>query len=63
MTFAAQLKFADLAKLLENVSSESKPSKREEYFRDYFEKLMKFRDEFRSKQPNQVSVTQNCEII
>lgn len=54
MSFSHQIKFAELSKLLENVSISTVAKKREEYFRDFFKKMIKFRDEFRMKNPNEV---------
>lgn len=55
MSFAEELKFSDLAKLLEAMSICKSIKKRGEFVDVYFQKLHKFREDFRAKNPASVS--------
>lgn len=55
MTFIGSLKFSDLTKLLEAVTLTSVAKKRDDFMKDYFTKLKKFRDDFAKQNPNTVS--------
>lgn len=55
MAFTEEIRFSDLTKLLEALTSTKAMKKREEYLRDYFEKLHNYRNEFRRKNPDKVS--------
>lgn len=55
MSFVEELKFSDLTKLLEAVSTNKSIKKRDEFMQDYFKKLLKFQKEFKAKNPNKVS--------
>ena len=55
MSFAQMIKFSELTKLLEAVSTSKSIKKRDEFMQEYFKKLHKFRDEFRKTNPNEVN--------
>lgn len=56
MAFTQKITFSDLTKLLEAVSTTKSVKKRDEFISKYFEKLQKFRDEYKSQNKEQVSL-------
>jgi hypothetical protein len=59
MSFIGSLKFSDLTKLLEAITTTSVAKKRDEFMKDYLTKLKKFRDEFAKQNPNAVSSSEH----
>lgn len=57
MSFTQELKFSELTKLLEAVSSTKLTKKRDDYVKNYFSQLDKFRIEFKKKNPDSVRTT------
>lgn len=55
MAFTQELRFSDLSKLLEAVSTNKSVKKRDEFVTDYFTKLHKFRSEFIARNKDKVS--------
>lgn len=53
--FTNELKFSDLTKMLEAVSSASDTKKRYKFVSEYFSKLQTFQKEFKKKNGNKVS--------
>lgn len=56
MAFTQKITFSDLTKLLEAVSTTKSVKKRDEFTSKYFEKLQKFRDEYKSQNKDSVSL-------
>lgn len=55
MSFTQELRFSDLTKLLEAVSTNKAVKKRDEFVADYFKNLHRFRKEFIDKNKDKVS--------
>lgn len=56
MAFSKDLKFSDLTKLLEAVSTNKEVKKRDRFMGEYLEKLHKFRGEYKKQHPDKVSL-------
>lgn len=56
MAFTQEIRFSDLTKLLEAVSTNKSVKKRDEFVTDYFAKLHKFRKEFIAKNKDKASL-------
>ena len=54
MAFTQKITFSDLSKLMEAVSTTKSVKKKDEYMSQYFMKLQKFRDEYKTQNKDSV---------